>query len=119
VRRIGKRLLIVTTIAAFAQAAPVSAQNWSFDAREIALGGAGNGGDIAAAMIDEERAYRAIVLPFGLLQVVPNWHVFNPSDVVSIRSARLSTPPARSTTSSAATGRTPVNCSRPTFAMPA
>lgn len=59
---------------------PAEAQNWSFDAREIALGGAGNGGDIAAAMIQEQRDYRAIVLPFGLLQVVPNWHVFNPGD---------------------------------------
>lgn len=56
------------------------AQNWSFDAREIALGGAGNGGDIAASMIQEQQDYRAIVLPFGLLQVVPNWYVFNPSD---------------------------------------
>ena len=56
------------------------AQNWSFDAREIALGGAGNGGDLAATMIEQESNYTAIVLPFGLLQVVPNWHVFNPSD---------------------------------------
>lgn len=74
------RLLILTTIASFAQAAPALAQNWSFDARDIALGGTGNGGSIAADMIQDERTSRAIVLPFGLLQVVPNWHVFNPGD---------------------------------------
>ena len=72
--------LAVAAVLTAALAAPASAQNWSFDAREIALGGAGNGGDIAADMIQQESAYRALVLPFGLLQVVPNWHVFNPSD---------------------------------------
>lgn len=74
------RSLLLVTCLALACVTSARAQNWSFDAREIALGGAGNGGDIAAAMIEEQRDYRAIVLPFGLLQVVPNWHVFNPSD---------------------------------------
>lgn len=77
-RRLGN-LFIVTTTAAFIHIAPVSAQNWSFDARDIALGGTGGGGNIAADMIQEERTSRAIVLPFGLLQVVPNWHVFDPT----------------------------------------
>lgn len=77
-RRTGQ-LLIVTALAVLVQAALLSAQNWSFDARDIALGGIGNGGNLAADMIQEERSSRAIVLPFGLLQVVPNLHVFDPS----------------------------------------
>lgn len=67
-------------VASLACATPAVAQNWSFDAREIALGGAGNGGDIGAQMIQQEDTYGTLVLPFGLLQVVPNWHVFNPGD---------------------------------------
>lgn len=72
------RVMIALLVLAWAPAAV--AQNWSFDAREIALGGAGGGGDIAADMIQEQREYRAIVLPFGLLQVLPHWHVFDPGD---------------------------------------
>jgi hypothetical protein len=29
--------------------------------------------------VQEERGYRAIVLPFGLLQILPDWDVFNPA----------------------------------------
>src|SRR5688572_21138559 len=54
------------------------AQNWSFDARKIALGNAGGADHPASRMIDEERPYRAIVLPFGLMQVLRNRNVFNP-----------------------------------------
>src|SRR5687768_5219389 len=54
------------------------AQNWSFDARKIALGNAGGSDHPASRMIDEERSYRAIVLPFGLIQVLRNRNVFDP-----------------------------------------
>jgi hypothetical protein len=30
-------------------------------------------------MVDEQRPYRAIVLPFGLIQVLPNWPKMNPT----------------------------------------
>ena len=59
-------------------ASPAFAQNWSFDARKIALGNAGGADHPASRMIDEERPYRAIVLPFGLIQVLRNRNVFNP-----------------------------------------
>jgi len=59
-------------------ASPLSAQNWSFDARKIAMGDAGGADHPASRMIDEQRPYRGIVLPFGLLQVVGDRHVFNP-----------------------------------------
>ena len=57
---------------------PALAQNWSFDARKIALGNAGGSDHPASRMIDEERPYRAIVLPFGLIQVLRNRNVFDP-----------------------------------------
>ncbi|MBI4264687.1 MAG: hypothetical protein HY657_09945 [Acidobacteria bacterium] len=55
-----------------------SAQNWSFDARKIALGNAAGGDHPASRLIDEDPEYRAIVLPFGLIQVLRNRDVFNP-----------------------------------------
>jgi hypothetical protein len=59
--------------------APAFAQNWSFDARRIALGGVGTAENIASRTAQEERGYRAIVLPFGLFQVLPHWNVFDPT----------------------------------------
>jgi hypothetical protein len=58
---------------------PASAQNWSFDARTIGLGGVGSTSNVAVDMVDEQRPYRAIVLPFGLLQVVPNLPKLDPT----------------------------------------
>ena len=58
--------------------APVLAQDWSFDARRIALGGATGGDNVATRMIEEERRYTSIVLPFGLLQVLWDLDTFRP-----------------------------------------
>src|SRR5690349_531410 len=55
-----------------------SAQNWSFDARSAGLGGAGGSDNIATQMIEEQRDYRAIVLPFGLLQMLRDFGRFDP-----------------------------------------
>ena len=55
------------------------AQNWSFDARTIALGGVGGNGNLATKMIDEQRDYTSIVLPFGLIQVLKNRNIFDPN----------------------------------------
>lgn len=54
------------------------AQNWSFDARQIALGGVGGGEDIGSTMIAEQQPYRAIVLPFGLFQVLKDLDIYKP-----------------------------------------
>jgi hypothetical protein len=54
------------------------AQNWSFDARAIALGGTGSTGNLADNMIDKQRPYSSIVLPFGLFQVLGDLDVYNP-----------------------------------------
>jgi hypothetical protein len=58
---------------------PAYAQYWSFDARQIALGGASSGsGNIAANLVEEQRPYRSIVIPLGLIQVLGDFDTFNP-----------------------------------------
>src|SRR5687767_6313885 len=58
----------------------VSAQNWSFDARKVGLGSPTGGENLASRMIDDESEYRAIVLPFGLIQVFRDFKKLNPSN---------------------------------------
>jgi hypothetical protein len=58
---------------------PAQAQNWSFDARQIALGSREGGATIASTMMAEANGYRAIVLPFGLVQVLGDVGALNPS----------------------------------------
>jgi hypothetical protein len=71
------------------------AQNWSFDARAIALGGVGSSGNLSSKMIDEQRDYRSIVLPFGLIQVLKNRNIFNPdsTEFDPVRSAEYAAAP--------------------------
>ena len=61
-------------------AGQASAQNWSFDARKVALGSPGGGENLASKMIDEARDYRSIVLPFGLIQVFRDFNTLNPAN---------------------------------------
>jgi len=61
-------------------AGPALAQNWSFDARNVGMGGVGSTSNVAVDMVDEQRPYRPLVLPFGLLfQVLPNLPKLNPT----------------------------------------
>src|SRR5438067_8181251 len=55
------------------------APNWSFDARTIALGGTGSTGNLADNMIDKQRRYTSIVLPFGLFQVLRDRDIYDPN----------------------------------------
>ncbi len=73
------RIAVVLFLALAASSERALAQNWSFDARSIALGGVGGTGNLASKMIDEERDYRSIVLPFGLIQVLKDLDVFDPT----------------------------------------
>ena len=59
-------------------ASTAQAQNWSFDARAIALGATGGSENLASSMIGETKAYRSIVLPLGLLQVLQDFGRLNP-----------------------------------------
>jgi hypothetical protein len=68
--------LAFTVLAALAS--PAVAQNWSGDARRIAMGGAGSGQNLASTMIEEEGGYRVIVIPLGLFQVTKNLDIFDP-----------------------------------------
>jgi hypothetical protein len=60
-------------------ASPARAQNWSFDARQIALGSPVGGETLTHSMIADANGYRSIVLPFGLIQVVGDVSALNPS----------------------------------------
>ena len=73
------RIDVVALVLYLAMSRSANAQNWSFDAREIGLGGVGSG-NLASGMIAEERDYLAIVLPFGLFQVLKDFSVFDPGD---------------------------------------
>src|SRR3954471_10376059 len=72
-------VLFVCLHACFLISTPAFAQNWSFDARNVAMGGVGSTSNVAVDMVDEQRSYRAIVLPFGLFQVLPNLPKLDPT----------------------------------------
>jgi len=61
----------------------LSAQNYSFDARRLALGGVSNVGRVNTVfeMNPRKAEYRSIVIPFGLIQVLRNTEVFDPNHV--------------------------------------
>jgi hypothetical protein len=61
-----------------ATASPAFAQNWSGDARRIAMGGTGTSQNLASTMVEEEGGYRVIVIPLGLFQVTKNLDIFDP-----------------------------------------
>ena len=73
------RRTMLSVAACLLVAAPAFAQNWSFDARKVALGSTGSGENLASKMIEDENEYRSIVLPFGLFQVFRDFDRLNPS----------------------------------------
>ena len=60
-------------------ASPVFAQNYSFDARRIALGGAGGTPNVSSKLVEQERRYKSILIPVGLVKVLSNVRVFYPN----------------------------------------
>jgi len=78
------RSLVVCALSA-GLAAPAAAQNWSGDARHIAMGGAGTGENLASKSVEQNEDYRSIVIPLGLFQVFKDMDVFDPdSDQFSL-----------------------------------
>ena len=67
-------ILLVTVAASSA-----SAQNYSFDARRIALGGTGGTPNVASSLAERQRRYKSIVIPLGLVRVIKNINVFYPN----------------------------------------
>ena len=74
----GKIALVALVVLFAVVARPAGAQNWDFDARTIGLGGVSGSGTIASGMIEHGAGYRSIVLPFGLLQVLPDLEIYDP-----------------------------------------
>jgi hypothetical protein len=54
-------------------------QDYSFDARRIALGGAGGTPNVASKLVERQRRYRSILIPVGLVRVLSDIHVFYPN----------------------------------------
>ena len=82
-KRLRTSSLVRITVASLIIAAgssTASAQNWSFDARRIALGGIGDTGNVAWRLVEEQRGYGSIVLPFGIFQVIDDMTIFDPGD---------------------------------------
>jgi len=73
------RIFLLIVLATVASSGQALAQNWSFDARAIGLGGVGGSGNLATKMIDEQRDYTSIVLPFGFFQILRNRNIFDPT----------------------------------------
>src|ERR1051326_2306567 len=73
-RRLATSLLFVFALI-FSRAA--FAQNWDFDARHIAMGNVSTT-NVSMGMIDEQRRYTSIPLPFGLFQVLDDLDIYNP-----------------------------------------
>src|SRR5262245_59973979 len=72
-------VLVVCFQACWLKSIPAFAKNWNFDARNIGMGGVGSTSNIAKDMIDEGRPYKVLVLPFGLVQVLPNLPKLDPT----------------------------------------
>lgn len=71
-------VVLVLCVSVFASTA--TAQNWSFDARKVGMGSPTGGENLGSKMIEEERQYRSIVLPFGLIQVFRDMDRLKPSN---------------------------------------
>ena len=89
-RRASVAVLVLTSTAVSA-----SAQDYSFDARRIALGGAGGTPNVASKLVERQRRYRSILIPLGLVKVLSNVRVFYPNreDFDFSRAVEFSTSP--------------------------
>ena len=70
----------VALLASLLIAVPAAAQNWSTDARRIALGGVGDARNPALELVEEQRGYGTIILPFGLFRVLQDFSIYDPGD---------------------------------------
>ena len=68
-----------TVLALAAAVSPAFAQNYSFDARRIALGGAGGTPNVASKLVERQRRYKSVLIPVGLVKVLSDVRVFYPN----------------------------------------
>ena len=74
------RFVIAPLVLSTALLQPSFAQNLVSDARIVGLGGAGDANNSASRLVGDQQSYKAIPLPFGLIQVFKNRHFFDPND---------------------------------------
>src|SRR5262245_66432770 len=75
----GWRDTFVTGLLLTLTASPAFAQDYSFDARRIALGGAGGTPNVASELVEQERRYQSVLIPIGLVKVLSDIRVFYPN----------------------------------------
>ena len=75
-RRLFRALVVFATLLIAVRA---SAQSFDGDARKAGMGGGGNDVNIAVGMVDPAEGYSVVPIPLGLIQVLPNLEVFNPT----------------------------------------
>src|SRR5512145_96210 len=90
-----RRRSLVAVLMLTAAVSSVSAQNYSFDARRIALGGAGGTPNVASKLVERQRRYKSVLIPIGLVKVLSDIRVFYPNreDFDFSRAVEFSTAP--------------------------
>jgi len=78
-RTFRSRHAIVTVLLLVCTASAASGQNYSFDARRIALGGAGGTPNVASKLVERQRRYKSILIPVGLVKLLSDVRVFFPN----------------------------------------
>ena len=73
------RVAFVAVLLLVWTASSASAQNYSFDARRVALGGVGGTPNLASKLVERQRRYRSILIPVGLVKVLSDVRVFFPN----------------------------------------
>jgi hypothetical protein len=73
------RAMLVAGLLLAASGSSAWAQNYSFDARRIALGGAGGTPSVASKLVERQRRYKSILIPVGLVKVLSDVRVFYPN----------------------------------------
>ena len=70
--------LVGLALAILTASRPAAAQHWTFDAREIGLGGAREQTSLASTIVPERRPYRSIPIPLRLISVLGEIDVYRP-----------------------------------------
>src|SRR5262245_33462331 len=75
----GWRNALGTVLLVTLAASSAAAQDYSFDARRIGLGGAGGTPNVASKLVERQRRYKSILIPVGLVKLLTDIHVYYPN----------------------------------------
>src|SRR5262245_62534952 len=73
------RRLLMALLVWTATASTAFAQDYSFDARRIALGGAGGTPNVASKLVERQRRYKSVLIPVGLVKLLTDIRVYYPN----------------------------------------